>query len=137
MRTLILVCLLVVAADRADAGAKIPITTSSTEARDLYVKGRDLVEKLRLTDGRKLYEQAVAKDKDFAMGHVGLANTAGTTKEFFDALARAVALAPKASEGERLLIKGLDAGARNDVAGQREHYTKLAAAFPDDERAHM
>src|SRR5687767_12657953 len=45
------------------AGDKIPITTSSEEARKLFVQGRDLAEKLRATDARKFYEQAVAKDK--------------------------------------------------------------------------
>ena len=64
---------------------KIPITTSSDEARKLYLKGRDLAEKLKATDGRQFYEQAVAKDNSFALGYVGLANTSGTTKEFVDA----------------------------------------------------
>ena len=64
-------------AQTAPASGKIPITTSSEEARALYLKGRDLAEKLRATDARRFYEQAVAKDKNFALGlrrpgeHVG------------------------------------------------------------------
>ena len=115
---------------------KIPITTTSDEARDLYVKGRDLAEKLRATDARVLYVQAAEKDKAFALAHLGLANTAGTAKEFFDSLGQAVALSAKVSEPERLLIAGVDAGAKGDVTRQRESFTKLVAAFPDDERAH-
>ena len=46
-------------------GDKIPITTSSQEARKLYLDGRDLLEKLRATDARRLFEQAVAKDPEF------------------------------------------------------------------------
>src|SRR5258707_13442801 len=69
---------------------KIPITTSSPEARELYIKARDLNEKLRATDAHKLFEQAIAKDKNFAMAYVGFANSSGTTKEFFDAVAHAV-----------------------------------------------
>ena len=60
-----------------ESAGKIPITTSSAEARDLYLKGRDLAEKLRATDARRFYEQAVEKDKNFALGYVGLANTVG------------------------------------------------------------
>jgi hypothetical protein len=45
---------------------KIPITTSSEDARKLYLQGRDLSDKLRATDARQFYLQAVAKDKDFA-----------------------------------------------------------------------
>ena len=64
-----------VLAHTQESAGKIPITTSSTEARDLYLKGRDLAEKLRATDARRFYEQAVEKDKNFALGYVGLANT--------------------------------------------------------------
>ena len=115
---------------------KIPITTSSEEARRLYVKGRDLAEKLRATDARSLYAQAAAKDSGFALAHLGLANTAGTAKEFFDALGQAVVLSGKVSEPERLIIAGVDAGAKGDVDRQKESFTKLVAAYPNDERAH-
>src|SRR3982751_4646152 len=94
---------------RAD-DAKVPVTAASNEALQLYLKGRDLLEKLRGTDARKLFDQAIAKDKSFAMAYVGLANTAGTTKEFFDAVDHAVAAAGTASAPEQLLIRGLDAG---------------------------
>ncbi len=126
---------LAVAANTASKD-KIPITTTSEDARQLYVKGRDLAEKLRATDARVLFMQAAEQDKTFALAHLGLANTAGTAKEFFDSLGQAVALSAKVSEGERLLISGVDAGAKGDVTRQRESLTKLVAAFPKDERAH-
>ncbi len=124
------------AAAAATSADKIPITTSSDEARQLYLKGRDLSEKLRATDARALFEQAAAKDPGFALAQVGLANSAGTAKEFFDAVARAVALSGKASEPEKLLICALDAGAKGEPAHQKDCLTKLVAACPDDERAH-
>ena len=68
----------------AAAEEKIPITTSSEEARQLYVKGRDLAEKLRATDARSLYAQAAAKDRGFALAHLGLANTAGDPFRAFE-----------------------------------------------------
>ncbi len=98
------------AAQTAPGAGKLPITTSSDEARTLYLQGRDLLEKLRGTDARRLFEQALAKDADFALAHVGLANTSGTTKEFIDAATRAAGLAGKVSEGERHLILALEAG---------------------------
>lgn len=61
---------------------KIPVTTSSEEARSLYVKARDLNERLKATDAHKVFEAAVAKDPSFALGHLGVAQTAGTTKGF-------------------------------------------------------
>ncbi len=122
---------------RAAAPAdRIPITTSSEEARQLYLEGRDLVEKLRATDARALFQQAAAKDPGFALAQVGLADSAGTAKEFFDAVARAVSLADKASEPEKLLVCALDAGAKGEPSRQKDCLTRLVAACPDDERAH-
>ena len=132
------VCALaLLAVARAAAPAdRIPITTSSEEARQLYLEGRDLVEKLRATDARALFQQAAAKDPGFALAQVGLANSAGTAKEFFDAVARAVSLADKASEPEKLLVCALDAGAKGEPSRQKDCLTRLVAACPDDERAH-
>jgi tetratricopeptide (TPR) repeat protein len=124
------------AASPATSADKIPITTSSDEARQLYLEGRDLSEKLRATDARVLFEKAAAKDPSFALAQVGLANTAGTAKEFFDAVGRAVALAEKASEPEKLLVCALDAGAKGEPARQKDCLTRLIAARRDDERAH-
>ncbi len=124
------------AASPAAAADKIPITTSSDEARQLYLEGRDLNEKLRATDARVRFEKAAAKDPGFALAQVGLANTSGTAKEFFEGVDRAVALAGKASESEKLLICALDAGAKGEPARQSDCLTKLIAAHPDDERAH-
>ena len=115
---------------------KIPITTSSEEARSLYLQGRDLAEKLRATDARPLYERAVAKDATFALAHLGLANTSGTTKEFIDAATKAAALADKVSEGERHMILAVDANLKGNPAGALAHYTELVRLFPNDERAH-
>jgi tetratricopeptide (TPR) repeat protein len=123
------------AAQAKDAAGKIPITTSSEEARQLYLKGRDLVERLRATDARKYYTEALAKDPGFALAQLGLANSAGTAKEFFDAQNAAAGMSSKVSEGERLMILGIDAVAKGDFPAQKTHYTKLVAAFPNDERA--
>jgi tetratricopeptide (TPR) repeat protein len=123
------------AAPKAASQDKVPITTASDEARQLYLQGRDLFEKLRATDAHARFEAAIAKDKDFALGYVGLANTAPSTKDFFAALDRAVALAPKATEPERLIIQGLQAGATGRPNDQKELYIKLVKAYPKDERA--
>jgi tetratricopeptide (TPR) repeat protein len=130
-------CMLAVAlgAQEKQSADKVPITTASAEAKQLYLKGRDLAEKLRATDGRRFYEQAVEKDKNFALAYVGLAQTSGTTKEFVDAVTRAAALADRVSEGERHIIGGLDAGLKADPAGTLKHYTELVRLFPNDERA--
>jgi tetratricopeptide (TPR) repeat protein len=120
----------------ARSADRIPITTSSEEARLLYLKGRDLLERLRAPDARALFEQAAAKDPDFALAQVGLANSAGTAKGFLEGVDRAVALSGKASEPEKLVICALDAGAKGEPERQRDCLARLVAASSDDERAH-
>ncbi len=131
-------CVLAVlgAAPAATPADRIPVTTSSEEARQLYLKGRDLAERLRATDARALFLQAAVKDPGFALAQVGLATSSGTAKEFFDSVARAMALADKASEPEKLLVCALDAGGKGEPERQKDCLTRLVAACPDDERAH-
>ncbi|MEP6859150.1 MAG: tetratricopeptide repeat protein [Deltaproteobacteria bacterium] len=113
---------------------KVPVTTASPDARDLYMKAQDLADKLRGTDAHELFAKAVAKDKDFALAYLGMANTSGTGKDFFDALGKAVALEDKVSPGEKLLIQAAEQGSKNDQAHQKESLDKLARMFPSDER---
>jgi tetratricopeptide (TPR) repeat protein len=121
----------------ADAkGATIPITTASPEAKELYLKGQKLLLELRATDAHAMFEQAVAKDPKFALAALGFAQTTATNKEFFAALAQAVALAPGASEAEQLWITGVEAGAKNDQAGQKAAYEKLVAVAPGDPQSY-
>ncbi len=126
------------AQDRGGAGAlKIPVTTSTAEARQEYLKGRALSENIRVHDAREVLKRAVGKDPNFALAHYNLALSSPTAKEFFDHLKQAVKLADKASEGERLMILGLEAGANADTEKQREYYEQLVEAYPQDERAHF
>ncbi len=122
-------------AQSAGSPDKVPVTTSSADARRLYLEGRDLAEKLRLTDARRLYSQAVAADGTFALAYIGLANTSGTTKEFIDAATRAASLAGGVSEGERHIILAVEAGMKGNPAGVLAHYNDLVKLFPNDERA--
>ena len=125
------------AGGEAASTAKIPITSASDEAKRLYTRGRDLSEQLRNQDARELFAQAVAKDSTFAMAHYNLALTSPTTKEFLEHLKHAVALAGKASDGERLLILSTEAGAKADPAKALQYLEEVVSKYPKDERAHM
>ena len=122
-------------AEQAGA-AKIPITTASNEARDLFLKGRDLQDRLRGTDAHEYFVQAVALDPDFAWAHLLVGFTGSTAQGFFDSLERAVTAVDQASEGERHLILAANAGVKGDPEGQLSHWKQLVEAYPEDERAH-
>jgi tetratricopeptide (TPR) repeat protein len=125
------------AAPTPAGGGKIPVTTSSAEARAEFLQGRDLAEKLLVTDSNAHFAKAASLDPTFAWAELSLATSAPTGKEFFEHLNKAVSLADKASNGERLLILATEAGANNNQVKQKEYLDQLVAAYPDDERAHF
>src|SRR5688572_12973978 len=124
-------------APAANANGKIAITTSSEDARKAFLAGRDLSEKLRITDSLQHYDKAIALDPNFALAHLNRAQTSPTAKEFFDHLKHAVAHSANATDGERMLIQAAEAGANANPTKQKEILDKLVAAYPNDERAHF
>lgn len=123
--------------ESATKTGKIAITTSSEEARKEFLAGRDLSEKLKVTDSIQHFDKALSLDPNFALAELSRANVSPTAKEFFDHLKKAVALAEKASDGERMLIQAAEAGANANPTKQKEILDKLVAAYPNDERAHF
>jgi tetratricopeptide (TPR) repeat protein len=119
------------------ATGKLPITTASEEAKKEFLQGRDLAERLLIQDSIQHFDKAIALDPNFAAAELARANSSPTAKEFFDHLKKAVSLADKASEGEKLLILAAEAGANGNPTKQKEHLDKLVAAYPNDERAHF
>jgi tetratricopeptide (TPR) repeat protein len=118
-------------------GGKIPVTTSSEEARKEFTQGRDMAERLLAQDSLQHFDKAISLDPNFALAELGRANASQSAKEFFDHLKKAVDLSGKASEGERLLILATQAGANGEAVKQKEQLDKLVAAHPNDERAHF
>ncbi|HEX9653662.1 MAG TPA: tetratricopeptide repeat protein, partial [bacterium] len=128
--------LLISVSHSKDEDGKIAITTSSEKAIKSYLQGRDLSDKLRGTDARSYFQNAVAEDPNFAVGFLNLALTEPTANGFFEQLNKAVALVDKASEGEKLWILGVEAGTNGDPKKQNELYQKLVKLYPGDERAY-
>ncbi|MDP8237743.1 MAG: tetratricopeptide repeat protein [Candidatus Hatepunaea meridiana] len=115
---------------------KIPITTSSKESLKLYLQGRELSEKLQGQESIKFFEQAVAADTNFALGYLNLSFVQPSVKGFFKNFYKAKSLMDKISDGERLWIKGVEAGINGFPMKQRELYKNMVEAYPQDERAH-
>jgi tetratricopeptide (TPR) repeat protein len=117
--------------------AKVPVTTKSEEARNLYDKGLALADQVQFHDARQLLQQAAAKDPDFAMAHYQLALTSPSNKESLAHVEQAVALSGKASDGERLTILALQAGFNADPAKALEYLKQVVDKYLGDERAHQ
>ena len=120
-----------VSATDTGSGAVEQVTTSSLRALQLYSEADDLM----IVNGPAgqdivvLLEQALAEDPDFATAHVMLgyvlANM-GHPKEGMPHFERAMALADKTSEHERLFITG----SYYDMV-HPEHMEKAAAAYKE------
>ncbi len=113
-----------------------PITTASEEARKLFVKGRDLYEKLREDEARELLSKAVELDMDFALCHYHLAECAISTIEYETHLKLAVSLASHVSDGERLIIESARALKENDHEKATALLEELVELYPRDKRAY-
>jgi tetratricopeptide (TPR) repeat protein len=116
---------------------KIPITTKSAEAKREFIQGRDMFERLLVNDSIQHFDKALALDPNFAAAELARATSSPTAKEFFEHLKKAVNLADKASEGEKLQILAAQAGANGDTVKQKEYLTKLVSDYAMDERAHF
>jgi tetratricopeptide (TPR) repeat protein len=134
-QTICVLVLVVLAVMQAMADGKMPVTTSSAEARKEFLAGRTLFENLKRQDAAPHFKQALALDPSFAIAAMYYGLAEGTARGFFENLAKAVELAPQASEGERELILGWQAGAAGRTSEQKTHWEAAVRLFPEDERA--
>ncbi len=114
---------------------KIPITTSSDQARQFFVPGRELNEKLRPLEAGHYYREAITLDSNFALAYLYLAATDLRSDEKLRHLEKAMSLADRVSEGERLMIKAEWARIRGERDSEGDCYRRLVTLYPQDERA--
>lgn len=130
---LLLSCVAQVATDEGE----IAITTSSQEAKELFIKGRDLLEDIESYKAADLFEQAIEKDPDFALAYLYRSLSGGGYEVFRSNMAKAVELANKVSEGEKHLILFNQASADGDGAKQKAELDMLLQLKPGDKRVQM
>jgi len=118
-----------------DAG-KIPITTASDDAKQNFIKGRDLTDQLQGQESLQYLTKAIEEDTTFALAYLIRSAFQPTAKDFFDDLNKAVSFAGNASQGEQLMISGFEAGVNANLVKQTADIEKLVSLYPKDERAH-
>ncbi len=121
------------AADNEDSD--IPITTTSTDARALFLKGRQAYDVGRSDDAGALFDKAIAADSAFAVAYYYRARTATSSAEWRRYTDLAQSYASGASDGEQLLIGMLKAGAQNDLQEYTTLARRLKNRFPKGPRA--
>ncbi len=117
------------------AAQEIPITTSSDEARALYIRARELSERFHPVEPKQLLEQALAKDSTFALAMHDLAFFQTTNKGIRSYITKALTLSEKASQGEQLGIQIAQANLNGDQTKRKELTEQLLKLYPNDKRA--
>ncbi len=115
---------------------KVPVSTTSEKARELFVQARSLNDRLRGNEATPLLQQAIALDSNFAQAHLLMSQTAPGAAEFFASLDAARQAAAFATEAEQWMIQSFDAGVTGNTTQQLQLLQKLVAARPLDERVH-
>ncbi|MFC2096734.1 tetratricopeptide repeat protein [Bacteroidota bacterium] len=102
---------------------QMPITTSSKEAMELFIKGREIAEPIRTPESDSLFNLAIQLDPKFALAHSFLTTNTG--------LHKAKQLINQVSPGEALLIKAWDASNAGDLICL-EMIDSLVILYPKD-----
>lgn len=114
---------------------EMPITTSSEEARQLFIDARNDIENGEVEKAKKLLDEALQKDSTFALAYFYMAigePDENVAKRNFD---KAISLSEKMPEGERLFIKmGKAFYIDDDKKLGNEYLGELIKMFPEDPR---
>lgn len=136
MKTLCLILLVIFIFSCAQKATEIPITTTSKEALQLFIDGRENLENLKTADAAELFEKAIQKDPNFAKAYMYRSFSGGGYQIFWNNLDKAVELIGQVSEGEKHEILYTKADADGDGAQQKAELDTLLVLFPDDKRVH-
>jgi tetratricopeptide (TPR) repeat protein len=116
------------------ASAKLPITTSSAEARSSFEKAMREFEEYRVPDTLLDLRAAIKADPNFAQAFILLSRMSQDPAEQAATRKRAMQLAPKVSPSEQLLIRWLADAQENNYLPAIAGMNDLLAKYPRDQR---
>src|SRR3984885_2644035 len=110
----------------------VPVTTTSTKARELYEKGMADYENLYLERCNDDWRAAVKEDPNLAVAWAWIAFNSGNPQEVSAARAKAKELAPKLSPGEQLMVAWIAKVQEGDFLGGITAMNDLLEMYPHD-----
>ncbi len=126
--------------DREAVAPIADVTTSSMEAYEHFLVGREAYEKIYNDEARHAFEKAVEVDPTFAVAHLYLAWTYGRLRETATrdrAFERAKAFSGKATKKERMYIEASYADSmERDLEKRFRILRQMAQEFPREKRVH-
>ncbi|MCK4345121.1 MAG: tetratricopeptide repeat protein [Bacteroidales bacterium] len=119
---------------------KIPVTTKSETAKELYMKAYKAGEQVELAKARNLYEKALIEDPDFFMAYYQMATYDlyfGNEESFKEYAGKAVECEYDLSKGEELLKNALEKFLEDTKADATEIGEELVSIYPKDKDAYF
>ena len=132
----LLLCMMLLATAALKAQEKMPITTSSDEARELFIEGRDLYENFKVPQSIPYFKKAVQLDPTFALAHLYLSNEQTGGADADKHFKKALELSGQVSKSEKYQIQYFKAYREGNRPKMKEHLDALLSEYPDDERTH-
>jgi tetratricopeptide (TPR) repeat protein len=117
-----------------NASTKLPVTTSSAQARSSFEKAMREFEEYRIPDTLQDLRTATKADPNFAQAFILLSRMSQDPAEQAATRKRAKQLAPKVSPSERLLICWLADAQENNYLPAIAGMNDLLAKYPRDQR---
>ena len=108
---------------------------TSLDARRLYAEGLNAIRAFDATRARDLFEKSIAREPDFALAHVALANAwsiLGYDASAAREASAAAALSKGLREADRIWIDGLRREYTREWAAAIAAYRTLASDYPDE-----
>lgn len=116
------------------------VTTSSLEAYQAYLRGRNELERFFDADAKRSLEKAISLDPEFGVAYLYLSKAyaeLGDTRAQNEALEKALPFASRASEKERLYIEASYASVvKRDGLERRRLLEELVAKYPGEKDAY-
>ncbi|HXR15669.1 MAG TPA: tetratricopeptide repeat protein [Terriglobales bacterium] len=116
------------------ASTKLPITTSSAQARISFEKSMRDFEEYRVPETLQDLRAATKADPNFAQAFILLSRMSPDPAEQAATRTRAKQLAPKVSPSEQLLIRWLAGAQENNYVPAISAMNDLLAKYPQDQR---
>jgi len=116
------------------ASAKLPVTTSSTQARNSFEKAMREFEEYRIPETLQDLRAATKADPNFAQAFILISRMSQEPAEQAATRRRAKQLALKVTPGEQLLIRWLADAQENDCLPAIAAMNDLLAKYPRDQR---
>lgn len=116
---------------------EIPVTTSSKEAKKIFLQGRDKLENAETIIAAELFDKAIALDANFALAYLYRSQSGGSPTLTRQNREKAVSLIDKVSEGEKYVIQLTQATADGNVEKRKECVEQLVRLFPKDKRVYL